>query len=101
MNALNAKSMSGKPVNEDVQKALHKRYYTMESKEIWVNYPTKPTMSQVEDDLDFGATRVGWMEELEGVQVQVVVTSKTTYRVNGFSYRAANFSKLVEALDLK
>ena len=26
---------------------------------------------------------------------------KTTYRVNGFSYRAANFSKLVEALDLQ
>ena len=99
MNTLRV--MSGKPVNEDVQKALHKRYYTMESKEIWVNYPTKPTMSQVEDDLDFGATRVGWMEELEGEQVQVVDTSKTTYRVNGLSYRAANFSKLVEALDLK
>ena len=99
MNSL--KVTSGKPVNEDVQKALHKRYYSLESKEIWVNYPTKPTMAQIEDDLDFGATRISWMEELEGEQVQVVVTSKTTYRVNGFSYRAANFSKLVEALDLK
>lgn len=99
MNTLRV--MSGKPVNEDVQKALHKRYYTMESKEIWINYSEKPTMEQVEDDLDFGATRISWMEELEGEQVQVVVTSKTTCRVNGFSYRAVNFSELVEALDLK
>lgn len=93
--------MSGKPVDQDKQKALHKRYYTMESQEIWVNYPTKPTVMQVEDDLDLGATRVGWAEEMDGEQVQVVVTSKTTYRVNGFSYRVVNFSKLVEALDLK
>lgn len=101
MNTLNSKSMSGKPVDQDKQKALHKRYYSLESKEIWVNYPTKPTMAQVEDDLAFGCKRITWMEELEGEQVQVVVTSKTTYRVNGFSYRVVNFSKLVEALDLK
>lgn len=93
--------MSGKPVDQDKQKALHKRYYTMESQEIWVNYPSKPTVMQVEDDLDLGATRVGWAEEMDGEQVQVVVTSKTQYRVNGFLYRVANFSKLVEALDLK
>lgn len=101
MNTLNAKSMSGKPVNEDVQKALHKRYYSMESEIYHYNYTSKPTAQQVSDDLAFGCKRITWMEELEGEQVQVVVTSKTTYRVNGFSYRAANFSKLVEALDLK
>ena len=81
MNSL--KVTSGKPVNQDVQKDLHKRYYSMESKEIWVNYPTKPTMSQVEDDLDFGATRISWMED----GVQVIVTGRNSYRINGYSYR--------------
>ena len=81
MNSL--KVTSGKPVNEDVQKALHKRYYSLESKEIWVNYPTKPTMAQIEDDLDFGATRISWMED----GVQFIVTSRNSYRINGYSYR--------------
>ena len=81
MNTL--KVMSGKPVNEDVQKDLHKRYYSLESKEIWVNYPTKPTMAQIEDDLDFGATRISWMED----GVQFIVTSRNSYRINGYSYR--------------
>ena len=86
MNTL--KVMSGKPVNEDVQKDLHKRYYSLESKEIWVNYPTKPTMAQVEDDLDFGATRISWMED----GVQFIVTSKNSYRINGYSYRCNGHS---------
>ena len=86
MNALRV--MSGKPVNEDVQKALHKRYYSLESKEIWVNYPTKPTMAQIEDDLDFGATRISWMED----GVQFIVTSRNSYRINGYSYRCNGHS---------
>ena len=86
MNTLRV--MSGKPVNEDVQKALHKRYYTMESKEIWVNYPAKPTMEQVEDDLDFGATRISWTED----GVQIIVTGRNSYRINGYNYRCSKYS---------
>ena len=86
MNSLRV--MSGKPVSEDVQKALHKRYYTMESEIYHYNYTSKPTAQQVSDDLAFGCKRITWMED----GVQFIVTSKNSYRINGYSYRCNGHS---------